>query len=145
MAADAGKDLYIGAHGGAFVRNALTSSDDVMAAIEGVQQRGALRNPDCEPLLGLLDHMGQSRAEVSIRDAALRGACSAPASQVYHAMLGAALGQLKERIPRLSQSALLKLLEVRPRASICGEPATALSAGRAWPGVVPVHQGGGGS
>ena len=61
---DASKDTYIGTRGGEFVQNALTSGDDVTAAIERVQQRGALRNPDCEPLLGLLDHMGQSRAEV---------------------------------------------------------------------------------
>lgn len=32
-------------------------------------------------------------------------------------MLGIALGQLKERIPRLSHSALLKLLEVRAPGS----------------------------
>ena len=61
------KDAYIGTRGGEFVTNALTSGDDVTAAIERVQQRGALRNPDCEPLLGLLDHMGQSRAEASTR------------------------------------------------------------------------------
>jgi hypothetical protein len=150
MAADAGKaqDLYIGTRGGEFVQNALTSGDDVTASIERVQQRGALRNPDCEPLLGLLDHMGQSRADVSTRAAARRAtglrAERSPA-QVYHAMLGAALGQLKERIPRLTQSALLKLLEVRTFASTCSEPAAALSAARARLGVLPVHQAGGGA
>jgi hypothetical protein len=35
------------------------------------------------------------------------------ARQVYHAMLGAALGLLRERIPHMSQGVLLKLLEVR--------------------------------
>jgi hypothetical protein len=146
MAADA-KDLYIGTRGGEFVETALISGDDVGASIEKVQRLGALRNPDCEPLLGLLDHMGQSRAEVSPRATAwrVRRPCAErPRAQVYHAMLGAALGQLKERIPRLSQSALLKLLEVRTTASDGGEPAAALSAARA-PGVVPLHQAGGGA
>ena len=133
MAADA-KDLYIGTRGGEFVETALISGDDVTAAIEKVQRLGALRNPDCEPLLGLLDHMGQSRAEVSPRATARRcrrPCAEPPRAQVYHAMLGAALGQLKERIPRLSHSALLKLLEVRTSASDGGEPAAALSATRA--------------
>jgi hypothetical protein len=44
------------------VRSALSTLDPA-GAIEKVQQSGALRDPECEPLLGLLDHMGQSRAE----------------------------------------------------------------------------------
>lgn len=55
--------LLVGARGGQFVRNALSTLDPA-EAIEKVQQCGALRDAECEPLLGLLDHMGQSRAEV---------------------------------------------------------------------------------
>ena len=120
------KDAYIGTRGGEFVTNALTSGDlDVTAAIERVQQCGALRNPDCEPLLGLLDHMGQSRAEASTRAAlccCLVPRAERPRAQVYHAMLGTALAQLKERIPYLSRSALLKLLEVRASWRGCTDP-----------------------
>jgi hypothetical protein len=60
--AGGGAALLVGSHGGEFVRSALSTLDPA-GAIEKVQQSGALRNPECEPLLGLLDHMGQSRAE----------------------------------------------------------------------------------
>ena len=140
------KDAYIGTRGGEFVTSALTSGDlDVTAAIERVQQRGALRNPDCEPLLGLLDHMGQSRAEASTHSPVrwrLVPRAERPLAQVYHAMLGTALGQLKERIRHLPHSALLKLLEVRAsgRGSTDRSPLSAVRLG-----VVSVHQAGGGA
>jgi hypothetical protein len=49
--------------GSEYVRRVLCVSEPG-EAIESVQRRGALRDPACEPLVGLLDHMGQSRAEV---------------------------------------------------------------------------------
>ena len=63
--------LLVGARGGQFVASALSTHDPTVA-IEKVQQSGALRDPECEPLLGLLDHMGQSRAEVCSYAAARR-------------------------------------------------------------------------
>ena len=112
--------LLLGAHGREFVAHAL-STHGPAEGIEAVQQRGALRDPDCEPLLGLLEFMGSSRAEARragcVRRAGARVELTAGARQVYHAMLGAALGMLRDRIPRMSQGTLLKLLEVRRRGA----------------------------
>lgn len=60
--AQLGEGSLLGARGGQFVAHAL-STHGPAEAIEQVQQRGALRDPECEPLLGLLDQIGQSRAE----------------------------------------------------------------------------------
>ncbi len=68
--------LLVGQNGRSFVASAL-STHDPAEAIQKVQQSGALRDPDCEPLLGLLDHMGQSRAEVCGSERAAGGAARA--------------------------------------------------------------------
>ena len=42
----------------------LLSTHSVEDAFEQIQRSGGLRDAACEPLLGLLDHLGQGRAEV---------------------------------------------------------------------------------
>ncbi len=54
----------IGTAGGQYVARTL-STNNPADAIDEVQRSGALHDPACEPLLGLLDHLGQPRAEVS--------------------------------------------------------------------------------
>jgi negative elongation factor B len=77
--------------GSQLLRHVLTTYgiDD---AFEQIQQRGGLSDASCEPLLGLLEHLGQGRAEV------------------YGEMLQTSLSELRGRLDRLSQPALLKLL-----------------------------------
>ena len=61
-----GTQALIAGAGSEYVRRLLCVSEPG-EAIESVQRRGALRDPASEPLVGLLDHMGQSRAEVRTR------------------------------------------------------------------------------
>ena len=54
----------IGDKGSEYIANALSTHKSLEAAIADVHQRGALGNlASCEPMLGLLDHHGVSRAE----------------------------------------------------------------------------------
>mmetsp|Transcript_1949 Transcript_1949/g.7146 ORF Transcript_1949/g.7146 Transcript_1949/m.7146 type:complete len:677 (+) Transcript_1949:3-2033(+) len=82
----------IGAKGGEFVAHTL-STNQPAEAIRLVQQRGAFNQAETAPLLGLLDHLGISRGEA------------------YRHVMDSALTRLMERIPHMSQGALLQLLE----------------------------------
>jgi hypothetical protein len=44
-----------------YVKNTLSTSKNPQTAIREVQNRGALHNPRCKPLLGLLDQLGCTR------------------------------------------------------------------------------------
>lgn len=52
----------IGARGQEFVQSTLSTTDPV-SAIQEIQTKGALQDPHCAPLLGLLDQLGLPRAE----------------------------------------------------------------------------------
>jgi len=69
------------------------SVNDPHTAINAIQQRAALRDPRCPPLLGLLDQLGVSRAEA------------------HKTILDRATATLLERIPTMSSEQLLRLLE----------------------------------
>ena len=59
--------VLVGGEGGDFVAQTLSTTDNVADAIKKVQEQGALSTTDAaetEPLLGLLGHLGMTRAEV---------------------------------------------------------------------------------
>ena len=57
--------LLVGDSAGAkFIVGVLGTHANPDEAIEAVQRSGALRDTACEPLLGLLDHLGTGRADV---------------------------------------------------------------------------------
>lgn len=87
--------VRLGLAGVQFVVGVLGTHANPDEAIEVVQRSGALRDAACEPLLGLLDHLGARRAEA------------------YSEMLAASRGELTSRLPQLSQEALLRLLAAR--------------------------------
>ena len=119
-----GTQTFISTAGGEYVRQLLYVSEPG-EAIDEVQRRGALRDAACEPLVGLLDHMGHSRAEVcwtnrhrsAQRERSLTELSFLVASslllQVYHEMLNSALELLKRRVDTMSTPALERLLDVR--------------------------------
>ena len=154
-AAPPGTQALIAGAGSEYVRRVLCVSEPG-EAIENVQRRGALRDPACEPLVGLLDHMGQSRAEVRAgvnnqqgrligrrrRQWTATDLCLTHA-QVYHEMMTSALELVKKRVDAMSTPALLRLLDVR-RSSCCRCCLSLLSSHPARRTVcVPVHRRGG--
>jgi hypothetical protein len=84
----------VGNVGQDFVQATLTTMEP-LSAIQEIQARGALQDPACVPLIGLMDQLGLARAE----------------SHRY--VLQAASRELLARIDRLPPDRLLQLLEVR--------------------------------
>jgi len=83
----------IGGEGGDFIAQALANAGDVQRAMERVRAMGALRDRDCEPLLGLLSALGATRAET------------------YEEMLRRATKEVAKRCETLPRGALLNLLD----------------------------------
>ena len=55
----------LGHAGGAYVRTAFsTAQESIEAVLLNIQARGSLGDASCEPLLGLVDNLQFSRAEV---------------------------------------------------------------------------------
>ncbi|KAI3429855.1 hypothetical protein D9Q98_010166 [Chlorella vulgaris] len=84
--------VLVGNVGQEFVQNTLTTMDP-LSAIQEIQVHGALQDPSCKPLIGLMDQLGLSRAE----------------SHRY--VLQAATQQLLARISAMQPDRLLQLLE----------------------------------
>jgi len=82
----------IGAEGQGFVQTALSTADPARAIAE-IQERGAMRDPRCKPLLDLLDQLGLARSES------------------HFTVMKRARDELLSRIPTLSPEKLLRLLE----------------------------------
>ena len=85
-------ELLLGDAGKNFVQTKLQTVGPAEAIAE-IQSRGAIQDGRCRPLLGLLDHLGVSRAEA------------------HREVMKRAIDALLKRIPSLPQDTLLRLLE----------------------------------
>ncbi|PRW60598.1 Negative elongation factor B [Chlorella sorokiniana] len=85
--------VLVGNVGQEYVQNTLTTMDP-LSAIQDIQNRGALQDPRCGPLIGLMDQLGLTRAESH-----------------RHVLQGASR-ELLARINNMQPDKLLQLLEV---------------------------------
>lgn len=84
--------VLVGNVGQEYVQSTLTTMDP-LSAIQDIQARGALQDPRCQPLVGLLDQLGLTRAEA------------------HRHVLQAATRELLARIESMQSDRLLQLLE----------------------------------
>jgi hypothetical protein len=58
-------NLLVGKPGQEYVQDTLSNLNPI-AAIQEIQRRGAIQDPRCTPLLGLLDQLGLSRCALGV-------------------------------------------------------------------------------